>query len=44
MKREDMQGRLKQVGLENAFIEDTQDFEEEMLDQEGMEVAEDLAE
>ncbi|KAA6407279.1 MAG: casein kinase ii subunit beta-2 [Lasallia pustulata] len=49
-KREDMQGRLKQVGLENAFVEDIQDFEEEMLDEEGpvdgegMEVDEDLAE
>ncbi|MCJ1299605.1 casein kinase 2 regulatory subunit [Hypocenomyce scalaris] len=50
-KREDLQGRLKQVGLENAFIEDTQDFEEEMQDEEGgalggdgMEVGEDLAE
>ena len=45
-----MQGRLKQVGLENAFVEDTLDFEEEMLDEEGavdgegMEVGEELAE
>lgn len=48
-KREDMQGRLKPVGFENAFVEDTQDFEEEMQDEEatlggeGMEVGEDLA-
>lgn len=35
-KREDMQGRLKGVGLENAFVEDTQDFEEEMQDEGGV--------
>lgn len=49
-KREDMQGRLKGVGLENAFVEDTLDFEEEMQDEEGvvdgegMEVGEEVAE
>ncbi|KAI4127418.1 MAG: hypothetical protein LQ347_004604 [Umbilicaria vellea] len=48
-KREDMQGRLKGVGLENAFVEDTLDFEDEMQDEEvvvdgdGMEVGEEVA-
>jgi len=29
-KREEMQGRLKAVGLENAFLEDVMDFEEDI--------------